>query len=220
MAFYWQDLFRSLGGEVVFLAATAWLLRAVIADRLKANSDIEIERVKSSLAQEAKSFELKIKADADAGIERLRQSLEVVTHEHQIRFSQLHQKRAEIIADLYKRLVDAQREGYINIMQFGRRQKDDEGRLPALTALQNFDTFADQHRIYFPQPICQLIDQFSSLLREPLAHAMAYGDIDPSDPQMAIERRNVFKKALEDFRKEIPAARRELEREFREVLGS
>ena len=43
---------------------------------------------------------------------------------------------------------------------------------------------------------------------------------DTSDVPMALERRNVFKKALEDFREEIPAARRELEREFREYRAA
>jgi hypothetical protein len=56
-------------------------------------------------------FKTRIKADADIEIERVKNSLQIVAIEHQVRFAKLHEKRAQVIADLYKQLVDLHRHG-------------------------------------------------------------------------------------------------------------
>jgi len=52
-------------------------------------------------------FKAKLKADADIEIERLKSSLQIEAAEHQVRFAKLHKKRGEIIAELYALLVEA-----------------------------------------------------------------------------------------------------------------
>jgi hypothetical protein len=80
------------GGGAVLLGAAAWLIKTVLNDRL---------------ARDAEGFKAQLKADADKEIETLKSSLQMVAVEHQVRFSNLHEKRAEVIAELYKRLVGA-----------------------------------------------------------------------------------------------------------------
>ena len=45
------------------------------------------------------------------------------------------------------------------------------------------------------------------------------GDIENAPLPILMEKREGFKKALEAFHTDIPAARRELEREFRSILS-
>jgi len=73
-------------GGTVILGVAAWLIKTALT---------------SKLTQETEAFKARLKADGDAEIEKLKHSLEKVAVEHQVRFSKLHEKRAEIIADLY-----------------------------------------------------------------------------------------------------------------------
>jgi hypothetical protein len=47
-----------------------------------------------------------LKADTDVEIQRLRASLQITATEHQVLFSKLHEKRAEIIEKLYTLLIE------------------------------------------------------------------------------------------------------------------
>ncbi|MGH9680998.1 MAG: hypothetical protein ACRD4Y_13705, partial [Candidatus Acidiferrales bacterium] len=86
------NLLKEWGGQGLFLAAVAWVARTVVSRLL--DRDIE-------------GFKAKLKADADIEIERLKSSLEIAAREHEIRFSRLHARRAEVIDELYKFLVEA-----------------------------------------------------------------------------------------------------------------
>jgi len=95
MTINWQDVivtvFTTIGGGVVLLGAAAYLIRAALTQRL---------------LLDAEAFKGQLKASADAEIERLKVSLQMSALEHEVRFSKLHEKRAEVIAELYRRLVE------------------------------------------------------------------------------------------------------------------
>jgi len=73
----WQALLVAFGGNATLLLVMAFLGRSLISNFL--TKDVE-----------------KFKGD-----------LQVAAMEHQIRFSELHEKRAEVLAELYKLLVVA-----------------------------------------------------------------------------------------------------------------
>jgi hypothetical protein len=154
-------------------------------------------------------------SEANASIERLKGDLQIEL----IRFSKLHEKRAEILADMYRRCVDVEREGRIYMYRFGKGPMNEQGEALAVEALQDFGVFAEQHRIYFSERVYQLLVGFRTLLEPYIAHARAYGDIENAPLPILMEKSEGFKKAFEAFQTDIPVARRELEREFRSILG-
>lgn len=95
MPINWQDVLTSIGTTLVsgavVVGAAAWVIKALLSDRL---------------ARQAEAFKIQVKADADAANERLRNSLQMMALEHQIRFSKLHEERAQRVADLYRRIVE------------------------------------------------------------------------------------------------------------------
>jgi len=184
------------------VAATAWLGRTFITDRF---------------ARAAKEFEFKLKADADREVEGLRSSLQMVAVEHQVRFSNLHEERAKVIADLYTRLVILQREAERFVFNLGKKT---DGQPSAFERVYDFYCFVDERRIYFPEHICRLLEQYDVALRGPVVHAHVYGDIEYPNHQTLIERNEGFKKSFDAFKNEIPTARRKLEEEFRLILGA
>lgn len=117
------------------VAGAAWLIKAVITDRLKANADAEIERLKNQLMRDTKLFETQLKSTSDAEIERLKSALQAVAVEHQIWFSKLHEKRAEVIADLYKKLVAVERHAVHYIYQQGPESLCPAPPLPPASAV-------------------------------------------------------------------------------------
>jgi hypothetical protein len=152
---------------------------------------------------------------ANRSIERLKSELQIQL----VRFSKLHEKRAEIIAEVYRMSVDVEREGEIYIHQFGKGPKNEEGEALAVGTLRNFDIFVKQRRVFLPERAYESLVRFSTLLRPHIAHASAYGDIDNPPTETLVEGHEGFKRAFEAFRTTIPEARRELDREFRSILG-
>jgi hypothetical protein len=210
MAIDWQDVLitvaSTVGGGTVILGAAAWLIKTALT---------------SKLTQETEAFKARLKADGDAEIEKLKDSLEKVAFEHQVRFSSLHEKRAEIIADLYARLVAAQRDGnrFVTVEAW-----DDNARREAYeathTKIVDFYNFVEKNRIYLPEPVCDLLKTFVADVRRGIIGMKFYAPVEPSDnPEHNENRVTVVEHVYETFQEKIPEARAALEKEFRTILG-
>ena len=189
------------------MLAAAWLIRTVLNDRL---------------ARDAKVFETQLKAGADAEIERLKHSLELFAVEHQVRFSNLHAKRAEVIAEIYAKMVDAEQCGQRFAYGEGHAEKSkrEEAYFETHQKLVEFYFFVEKRRIYLPQHICALLNTFTEKLRKSVIAINIYVPIEqPYNPKLLEEKVRVVKEVYEAFDGSIPAARRALEEEFRQILG-
>jgi hypothetical protein len=82
----WEQLLFLFGGNAMLLAVLGYLFKSLLSQLL--TKDIE-------------KFKSQLKADADVSIERLKSTLQMTALEHQVRFSKLHEKRALVVADLY-----------------------------------------------------------------------------------------------------------------------
>jgi hypothetical protein len=202
MAINWQDLLTSIGTTLasgtVVLGAAAWLAKTLLSDRL---------------TRQAESFKIQLKADADTANERLKNSLQMMALEHQVRFSKLHEKRAEVIGELYARLIEVEK-GYGRFVLVDGYERDaekqGEARHKTDDAMYEMSLFIEKHRIYFPAGVW-----------DNAIHVGVYGEVGGTyaTPETARERREAFRKATEALQKEIPAARTALEDEFRKLLG-
>jgi hypothetical protein len=111
MTINWQVLLTTLGGGTAILAAAARLIRTVL---------------NHALTRDAAAFKARLKADTDLETEKLNSSLQLVAFEHQIRFSNLHSKRAEVIAEIYSQMVEVEQHGkrfvYVDVFDETRQQ--------------------------------------------------------------------------------------------------
>jgi hypothetical protein len=211
MTINWQDVFVTIGSTVggggLALGAAAWLVKTALT---------------SKLTQETEAFKARLKADGDVEIEKLRHSLEKLAVEHQVRFASLHADRAKVIADLYARLVDAEREGdrFVKVEVW-----DDQRRREAYEAtelkLVDLFFFVEKNRIYLPEPVCDLLTSFILAIRSNAISMNVYVRIEPTTINQTLieERAKVLKQVFESFQDKIPAARKALEAEFRTILG-
>jgi hypothetical protein len=168
--------------------------------RLQAKGDVEIEHLKSSLD--------------------LKSSLEMTAYEHQVRFSNLHAKRAEIIAEIYSRMVDAEQHGPRFAYSDVFKEDHQQAFLTTWNKLLDFYFFLQKHRIYLSQSVCLLMEGFEALIRTTVVRAHIYEPIKtPASAKILEEKIRVIQEVSDAFDKKVPEARSALESEFRRLLG-
>ena len=206
----WQEVITTVGstaaGGTVLVSAAAWLIRTALTEKL---------------TREAEVFKARLTADADIEIEQLKSSLEKTAFEHQVRYSKLHEKRAEVIAELYKRLVDAFWNGqrFVLTSENNPRPEQAEEYAKARQHIQEFVNFFEIHQIYLPTRACAVVEKFVSPLRRAVVSAGSYSSIKYPTERTSRQIQDAFTKAYEAFDTDIPAARAALESEFRVMLG-
>lgn len=172
--------------------------------QIKADADKEIERLKSSLQIE---------------IERLKSSLQMVATEHQVRFTKLHERRAEIIADLYKKLIDLHRHAEFFVVtgeevpqltgeKSSQPAKNEEFR-KLLQEMGDLHKFYREHQIYLPLDVCNSLEGLVDEIRSNVW--------DAGVPALTSE--DAFTEGYTAFEEKIPMALKALENEFRKMLG-
>lgn len=179
-------IISSIGGSAALFAAVAWLARSV---------------VKHFLDKDLANFKL---------------SLERATYEHQIRFSKLHEIRAQIIAELYGRLFEFHW-AVCGFLRDFHKANHDAQKIQDLDAKSyEFKDYFDKHRIYFTENICSKIDELVNALYSAYVPLTA---IDPDTDHYDKQLRKDWDRCAKIVQEKYPAIRESLESDFRKILG-
>jgi hypothetical protein len=211
MPINWQSVITTLlatvGGGGVALAAAAWLTKTLITNRL---------------ALDVEAFKTEVRARADAEIERLKSTLQMAALEHQVRFSKLHEKRAEVIAKLYTQLVLLQYAGQRYVLVGGyvpdKPTRDDEYSKTSAKVHEVF-MFIEQNQIYLSDRVCTLLEEFVETIKKAVIGVWVYGKYEGGPANFLKEQGAVLMGAAEAFEGRIPMVRQALRDEFRKLLG-
>ncbi len=152
--------------------------------------------------------------------------MKLATLEHEIRFAKLHEKRAEVVAELYRCLVQAQTSLHSLSYVVGSDILSKSERENGETAKESVDAFwryFDEHRIYLTESLCDKIKEFHrqslrtyiELCCADISRELASDDETYRD-ELAQELENASKILVQ----EIPPIREAIEVEFRTLLGS
>jgi hypothetical protein len=161
-------------------------------------------------------FRADLRLEGDTQIERLRSSLQLTAFEQQVRFSRLHARRATIIAKLYKLLNEVPRYAGTYIL---KDPYDLENERAAKEKVYELYIFIENHRIYFPANVCNLLDVFSKKLSHSITHFSLYWTIASPTEATRLDQRRILLEAVQLLETDLPAMKRELEAEFRKLLG-
>jgi hypothetical protein len=137
--------------------------------------------------------------------------------EHEIRFARLHEKRVEVIAELYRKLVRA--EGAIGawvhpMEEAGTPSKEELGQIVNET-MQDFQRYFLEHRIWLDVP---LVSEIDGMIKEMREAGITYGYLVLRRPE-AEDRVEHWHKAWKIMDKRVPPIRTRIERRFRQLLG-
>jgi hypothetical protein len=191
------------GGTLLIWGLSSWLgkvwaNRLLEKDRLRYNRELEV--VKNELGR--------------------------ASQEYLIKFSSLHAERGNIIRDLYKKLMSAQR-----LMESILKRFQAAGEPPLEEKIKNFvDSFNEffqfylDSRIYFPAHLCKQIEDFALKLREIHIDITLY-PVNPVDiqyqvsPELLKEQREFWEKARSIFTTQAERLFSTIEAEIRDLLG-
>ncbi len=205
-----KDTIITLGGSAMAIAAVAWLARTIITH---------------FLSKDHEAFKLKLKNDSDLELEKLRSGLRQIAYEHEVRFSRLHEKRLAAIEELHTKLTECVFAVQDAVSPFegpGFEQiKQDKVRLAEKSMAEFAGLFAIR-RIFLSEA---LADQIEKTAREMRRLNFRFGfymaksewEFPNSGAQSKTE---LWGKVEEQFREKILPLIRALEKEFRDVLGS
>lgn len=211
-----------LTGALIFLSKT-WITER-LKNAIKHEYDAKLESHKAQLqAQNAIEIE-GTKGRLSIETERLKSQLNITAVEHQVRFAGLHNKRAEVIAEVYRLLVQAywDTSSFVSPMEIAGEPDKKQKYVTAMNALADFFRYFEKHRIYLPQDSCSNLEEF---VREMRSKAIRFGTYiryqDEGLPTHVYElKHEAWQNAWEYFEKEFPSARRALEKDLRDLLGS
>lgn len=198
----------AIGGNALLLAILGFLAKAVF------------EKI---LARDSRRFEIELQGKADVAIENLKSELQIKSLEHQVRFSRLHEKRAEVIAELHGLLVLMLWESELFLSPIIWAGSPDEKTKynRAMEHLESLCRYFGEYRIYLPPPVCEALEKIIKEVRSQIIGLGVWVNYDQEGlPDHASKQKHEALMAGWNVMKhEIPKAQARLEDEFRSLLG-
>jgi hypothetical protein len=97
LSYFVLQLIASAGVNAALSSLIIWITKFWISERLK-------QSIKHEYDQKLEIHKAQLKAESDVEIERLKCQLSISANEHQIRFASLHERQADVIAETYSLL--------------------------------------------------------------------------------------------------------------------
>ena len=188
----WETIVTALGGAAILVGAAAWLAKKVIVHFL--DKDIE-------------AYKVKLQADTERELEAFKTELRLT----EFRSTRLHEERARIIAELYSRLVKLANiaDRFLADMKLGLKPEATAEK--AYPIEREFHQYFQLHRIYFSEELSQRVTDYHAYVQSGLM------SIDM--PQMDDSKSGQLRDAYSNIVEKAEPIRRQLEGEFREILG-
>ena len=168
------------------------------------------------LARDLERFKSDLKSAHDSALERLRTDLRIQAFEREITFSRLHDKRVQVIEELYKRISTVSLA--MNRLISDIKVKDGPSlRELADNAAKAGDDFLEyylQHQIYFDEVLCEQLQAFNGKIHDAW---IKFGISNLTEDVVAHHQQRLA--AWAAISEEAPKIRLELERAFRTMLG-
>ena len=167
----------------------------------------------------------------DKDVERYKTQLLQATHEHQIRFNHVYDKQAQIIAELYRKLVHAHRIlGSVKLTAAKTFTAEDKQKAElAFKAYWDALSYFDEHALYFDH---QVFAQVEALSTEMLKYTTFFSGLADTMERFTPEQRKRLNTEIDGrtlegvmidtwktMDEKTPELLRDLMAEFRRLLG-
>jgi hypothetical protein len=159
-------------------------------------------------------------------LEKEKAQLTQLTKEHEIRFSQLHIERAQVIKQIYGELGELY-DSMVSLLKYFQgvdEPKMEEKAKAFQDAHTKFIKSISKNKIYFSKESCEIMERLSFASRDAYIDITTY-PIDPRDPEIFAtpglyrERSDLWEEVREKFKNDIIKLKERLEDNFRKILG-
>lgn len=201
----WQTILLTLGGNTAIVAILVFL---------------GTKFVEKVFERDSKRFEIELQHKYEIAIERVKNELETRASDHQIRFSKLHERRAETIVEIYGQVnnLAVAAADFLNKYD-GSDQVKRRERLDHLWDVgREFRESYSKSRIYFRESTCVLLDKYY----ETLSNATRNLALNQQHPEIFDDKYETveeWSKAIHALYNQAPRIKGALEEDFRGMLG-
>ncbi|WP_397452548.1 hypothetical protein [Pseudomonas sp. NA-150] len=205
------QLIASASVSALLTTALIWLSKSLITERLK-------NAIKNEYDQKLETHKAQLKAQSEIEIEKLRAQLNITATEHEVRFSRLHEKRAEVLAETYSLLREllATLSNYVKLFESAGDIPKAQRRDATVDALNNFRNFYAKRLVFIPKETAKKLEtldrNFIKIYNEFLYTVELIPNKDNNTYQNWV---NIFDRVNTEARDALL----ELEDEFRKLLG-
>ena len=186
-----------------------WLTKSWISERLK-------NAIKSEYDQKLETHKSQLKAHTDSELEKLKTSLSTIAAEQRVKFSTLHNDRAKVIAKTYAYLKEVYLTMHDYVKKKGHSQDKpiDERRQIAVNAHSAFREYYRKKLIYLPKIAADKLETIDSEVVE-IFHRF----LNNVELQQGANDANKWDDIFEKMNGEMQDTFKELEDDFRRLLG-
>lgn len=199
----------SAGVSSALAGLLLWLTKSWISERLK-NS------IKNEYDQKLETHKSQLKSQTDIEIEKLKSSLSIAAAMQSVKFSKLHNDRAEVIAETYSLLknVYLTMNDYMKMFEPAGDKPREERREIAVKAHNEFHNYYPQKLIYLPALTAEKLESINKEL------VLIFNKFTFSvDLQQGAGDADKWIKLHEEMNGEMQETLKGLENEFRNLLG-
>ena len=199
-------MLSAVGGSAVLLTALAFLTRSLLRHWM--DKDVEV-------------FKADLRAKETEATEKLKASLQLASVEHQIQFSRLHERRADVIERVYELLLELMWSSgaACSIVRFSGGKSQEELLSEADTQRVELFRYFMKNRIFLPAAACESLETFIEDTRQRLIKFGVYLDVNEyAPPEVLKEKRDQWIEAHKYFSEGVKEALTELEKAFRAIL--
>jgi len=220
-----MEVLKSLGIIAIGSTAIVFLLKQVGTRLIDHFFNTRLQRYESELNIQFQTIKLKF----DKDIEVHKANLQKINYEHSIRYSKLHEERAEVIKNLFQKLVKVEESmgSFFAIFEYaGATPKEEKGKRAA-EEFNEFIRYFELNEIYFMEATSKLISEIINKIRDAWYKYTAYPsykkiDYFVPDPELAkIEKRmlELWIEAWKTLREEIPPLKTRLKQDLQKLIG-
>lgn len=168
------------------------------------------------LARDLENFKSNLKAEHDKALERLRADLRIEAFQRETAFSRLHDKRVEVIGEVYRLIsvVNLKMNRLIHEIQISGGPSLEEQGQSAADAADAFLEYYLQHQIYFEEELCDQLQEFNQKMYEAWIKFGISKQLENPEARHA-----KWQEAWTAISDELPVKRRAVETAFRKILG-
>jgi hypothetical protein len=146
-------------------------------------------------------------------IERFKSELEKITIEHQIRYAKLHEERAHVIKEVYRKIAVAEKwmKEYVTPIDLGGLPPIEERSKRAAESANEFVDYYKENKIFLNNDICKLLDEIHKCIAEAW---IKFNQKDRVRPD-----KDYWGDSWQTITEKLPQIKEKLENDFRNILG-
>jgi hypothetical protein len=201
-----EEIGKFVAATFVVSGILAWLIRSLVTHLL--SKDVE-------------SYKQALQSQAGIELEKLKHELRLAATEHEKQVSLLHEKRAEVIAELHSKLIDflGAAEVFVSHVEYeGDAPKSEKAKTLGEKAVA-FHRYFIHHRIYFTEELCSKVKTLFDSITSPARTYRIWLDALERSATVTAEYQKAWDEAVAAMNDKVPPLELAVRAEFRALLG-